>query len=181
MGGPSVRPEAPRRRATGDRRESRSELRRGAVRARAARGSADLLRAAGRTRSTAATGAVTLIQRFGSAEQRSAQALVQRVAERIGSALERQGLLVQDCEQSYLALDPGKGEPAGDLLGHSITSRVAMGPRTGQKEFRTADAAAAAAARARCLRCGGSRTSGGASSAPTCSRFMWMHRCGRSQ
>jgi len=34
--------------------------------------SGDLLRAAGRTRSTAETGAVTLIQRFGSAEQRSA-------------------------------------------------------------------------------------------------------------
>ena len=78
---------------------------------------------------------MTLIQRFGSAEQRSAQALVQRVAERIGSALERQGLLVQDCEQSYLALDPGKGEPVGDLLGHSITYRVEMRPRTGQKVF----------------------------------------------
>ena len=51
-----------------------------------------------------------------------------------------------------LALDPGKGEPVGDVLGHSITYRVAMRPRTGQKVF-TPGAAAAAAARARPARC----------------------------
>src|SRR6188768_2588890 len=36
---------------------------------------------------------------------------------------------------TILALDPGKGEPVGDLLGHSITYRVEMRPRTGQKVF----------------------------------------------
>jgi Putative transposase len=32
-------------------------------------------------------------------------------------------------------LDPGAGGPMEDLLGHSITYRVAVGPRAGQKVF----------------------------------------------
>jgi hypothetical protein len=41
---------------------------------------------------------------------------------------------MRDCENSYLAFDPAGG-PMDDLLGHSITYRVAMGPRAGQKVF----------------------------------------------
>ena len=63
------------------------------------------------------------------------QALVERIAARVGRALERKGLLVRDCENSYLALDPAAGGAMDDLLGHSITYRVAMGPRSGQKVF----------------------------------------------
>ncbi len=63
------------------------------------------------------------------------QALVERVAERIGRALERQGILARDAESSYLELDPEAGGPMDDLLGHSITYRVAVGPRAGQKVF----------------------------------------------
>ena len=118
------------------------------------------------TRTSGATGAVTLIQRFGSAlnlnvhlhmlvldgtylagttppvfrriappRQEELQALVERIAERIGRALERQGLLARDAENSYLELDPEGGGPMADLLGHSITYRVAVGPRAGQKVF----------------------------------------------
>jgi ribosomal protein S27E len=118
------------------------------------------------TRASGATGAVTLIQRFGSAlnlnihfhmlvldgaylvgteppvfrrieppRQEELQALVERVAERIGGALERQGLLARDADSSYLELDPAAGGPMDDLLGHSITYRVAVGPRAGQKVF----------------------------------------------
>ena len=54
------------------------------------------------------------------------QVLVHRIAERIGRALERQGLLIRDCEASYLALDPDEGSAMNDLLGHSITYRVAQ-------------------------------------------------------
>jgi hypothetical protein len=61
------------------------------------------------------------------------QALVERIAERIGRALERQGILARDAESSYLELAPEVGGPLDDLLGHSITYRVAVGPRTGQK------------------------------------------------
>lgn len=59
------------------------------------------------------------------------QALVERIAARVGRALQRKGLLVRDCENSYLALDPAAGGAMDDLLGHSITYRVAMGPRSG--------------------------------------------------
>ena len=118
------------------------------------------------TRMAGATGAVTLIQRFGSAlnlnvhfhmlmldgaylvdtdapvfrriappSKAELQALVERLAERIGGALERRGILARDAESSYLELEPAAGGPMADLLGHSITYRVAMGPRAGQKVF----------------------------------------------
>ena len=123
-----------------------------------------VLKKARLTRASGATGAVTLIQRFGSAlnlnvhfhalvldgaylvgteppvfrrieppRQEELQALVERLAERIGRALERQGVLARDAENSYLELDPETGGPLDDLIGHSITYRVAMGPRAGQK------------------------------------------------
>jgi hypothetical protein len=63
------------------------------------------------------------------------QPLVERLAERIGRALERQGVLVRDAESSYLELGRETGGPMDDLLGHSITYRVAVGPRAGQKVF----------------------------------------------
>lgn len=126
--------------------------------------SGHLIGQAGHTRATAETGAVTLIQRFGSAlnfnihfhmlfldgvyatggripefkylpppSPAELQQLVQTIAERIGRSLERQGLIVRDMESSYLALDPNDGAPMDDLLGHSITYRIATGPRQGQK------------------------------------------------
>jgi hypothetical protein len=73
---------------------------------------------------------------FGAPSAKELEALVGRIAERIGQALERKRLLVRDYEQSYLAFDPATGGPMDDLLGHSITCRVAMGPRAGQKVFR---------------------------------------------
>jgi hypothetical protein len=118
------------------------------------------------TRRRGATGAVTLIRRFGSALNLNIhfhtlvldgaylvnteppvfrriappslvelQALVERLAERIGRALERQGVLARDADSSHLELDPAAGGPMDDLLGHSITYRVAVGPRVGQKVF----------------------------------------------
>ena len=128
--------------------------------------SAHVLKSARLTRASGATGAVTLIQRFGSAlnlnihfhmlvlagaylagteppvfrriappSAAELQALVERIAERIGRALERQGVLARDAESSYLALEPDAGGAMDDLLGHSITYRVAVGPRAGQKVF----------------------------------------------
>lgn len=116
------------------------------------------------TRVTGATGAVTLIQRFGSALnfnihlhmlaldgayvlapgglafRRAAppcaaepHALDQQLARRVGRSLERQGLLVRDAESDILDCGP---EPTGamdDLVGYSITYRVVVDPRTGQK------------------------------------------------
>jgi hypothetical protein len=106
--------------------------------------SAHILKKARRTRASGATGAVTLIQRFGSAlnlnihlhmlvfdgaylvdteppvfrrierpGQKEPQALVERVAERIGRALERQGILARDAEESFLELASDAGGPLG--------------------------------------------------------------------
>jgi hypothetical protein len=53
----------------------------------------------------------------------------------IGRALERRGVLVRDAESSFLELEPAAGGAMADLLGHSITYRVAIGSRAGQKVF----------------------------------------------
>jgi hypothetical protein len=60
---------------------------------------------------------------------------VQTIAERIGRSLERAGLITRDMENAYLAFDPSEEAPINSLLGHSITYRVATGPREGQKVF----------------------------------------------
>jgi hypothetical protein len=72
------------------------------------------------------------------------QALVERLAERIGGVLERRGILARDAENSYLELElePAAGGPMADLLGHSVTHRVALGPRAGQKVLSELGAAA---------------------------------------
>jgi tetratricopeptide (TPR) repeat protein len=63
------------------------------------------------------------------------QALVERLAARVGRSLERQGLLVRDTEDDFLEFGPAAGGAMDDLIGHSITYRVAVGPRAGQKVF----------------------------------------------
>jgi hypothetical protein len=129
--------------------------------------SGHLLGEARLTRRTGHTGAVTLIQRFGSAlnlnvhlhmifidgayrcdgaappvfhpvsppETADLQALVQRIAERLGRMLERRGLIERDAESAWLSADPGRAGALDDLIGHSITYRIAVGPRAGQKMF----------------------------------------------
>ena len=63
---------------------------------------------------------------------------MERIAERMGRQLERRGLLVRDLETSYLALEwagdsEGTGDVLGDLQGHSITYRIAVGAQSGRK------------------------------------------------
>ncbi|HEY5568846.1 MAG TPA: IS91 family transposase, partial [Gammaproteobacteria bacterium] len=76
-----------------------------------------------------------VFRRIARPSEAELRALVERLAERIGRSLERQGVLVRDAENSYLAFDPAAGGAMDDLLGHSITYRVAVGPRAGQKVF----------------------------------------------
>ncbi|MGI8843407.1 MAG: transposase [Gemmatimonadaceae bacterium] len=63
------------------------------------------------------------------------EGLVRRIAQRIGRSLERSGLITRDIENAYLAFDPSEEAPIHGLLGHSITYRIATGPREGQKVF----------------------------------------------
>ena len=128
---------------------------------------AHLTRKAGYTITTAHTGAVTLIQCFGSAlnlnihfhmlfldgvymdgagstprfrwvkaptNDELAQ-LTHTIAQRIARFLESQGLLERDAEHSTLALDAADEDPMDQLLGHSITYRIAVGPQQGRKVF----------------------------------------------
>jgi ribosomal protein S27E len=124
------------------------------------------LKQAGLTRATGHAGAVTLIQRFGSALNLNIhfhmifldgvyvltegatpvfrhvpaptgaelQDLVQQIATRIGKVLEQRSLIERDMENAWLATH-GEGGPLDDLIGHSITYRIAVGPRAGQKLF----------------------------------------------
>ena len=61
--------------------------------------------------------------------------LTQTLALRIGRYLEGQGLLERDAENSYLAGDYLESGPMAQLLGSSITYRIAVGPQQGRKVF----------------------------------------------
>jgi hypothetical protein len=61
--------------------------------------------------------------------------LTQTLALRIGRLLNRQGLLERDAENSYLAGDELEIGPLEQLLGSSITYRIAVGPQQGRKVF----------------------------------------------
>jgi len=62
------------------------------------------------------------------------QVLVEEIAARIGRLLEQRGMVERDMENAWLG-GAVKAGPLDDLIGHSITYRVAAGPRTGQKLF----------------------------------------------
>ena len=60
--------------------------------------------------------------------------LMQRIVARIGRVLEQRGLIERDMENAWLVTQVAEG-PLDDLIGHSITYRIAVGPRAGQKLF----------------------------------------------
>jgi hypothetical protein len=61
--------------------------------------------------------------------------LASTIAHRVGRFLERQGLLERDAENSYLSGEGAEPEPMDQLLSHSITYRIAVGPQQGRKVF----------------------------------------------
>jgi hypothetical protein len=65
---------------------------------------------------------------------RSARTLVEQIAARVGQVLKRRGVIERDIENAWLAGDFQAG-PLDDLIGHSITYRIAVGPRAGQNLF----------------------------------------------
>ncbi|MEO0973645.1 MAG: transposase [Pseudomonadota bacterium] len=126
-----------------------------------------LIARSGQTRADAQGGAVTLVQRFGSAlnlnihfhilgldgeyvADRSGRprfrcvpaptsgeltALLERIVQRVGGHLERRGLLERDEDQAWLSEEGGEASPLDELLGASITCRIAVGPQRGEKAF----------------------------------------------
>ncbi len=64
--------------------------------------------------------------------------LTHTIAQRVGRYLERQGLLERDTGNIYLtqeAVDASDEDPTNQLLGSSITYRIAVGPQQGRKVF----------------------------------------------
>ena len=47
--------------------------------------------------------------------------------------LEYQGLPVRDDAPAYLAMDPSDERPTESVIGHSVTYRIATGPRQSRK------------------------------------------------
>jgi hypothetical protein len=47
----------------------------------------------------------------------------------------KRGLIERDAESAWLSGDPGEAGALDDLIGHSITYRIVVGPRAGQKVF----------------------------------------------
>ncbi len=126
-----------------------------------------LVKKAGLTKKTAQTGAVTLIQRFGSAlnlnvhfhmlfldgvcaknkqgktafqrtnapDQEELAILVHTISHRVARFLERQGVLERDEENSYLQLEGMDEDPMQQLIGCSVSYRIAVGPQQGRKVF----------------------------------------------
>ena len=64
--------------------------------------------------------------------------LTHTIAQRVGRYLERQGLVERDTGKVYLtpeAVDASDEDPSNQLLGSSITYRIAVGPQQGRKVF----------------------------------------------
>jgi hypothetical protein len=61
--------------------------------------------------------------------------LVHKLSQRIARFLTKQGLLVEDGENSDLNFDDVASDPMQDLHGHSITYRVSLGSQRGKKVF----------------------------------------------
>ena len=77
-------------------------------------------------------------QRVKAPNKDEVEDLVQRISQRVGRCLERQGLLEHDTESAWLKLDPAEDTDAmPQLLGSSITYRIAIGPQQGRKAAMT--------------------------------------------
>ena len=121
-----------------------------------------LIKRSGRTvKSGAQSGAVTLIQRFGSALNLNLHfhmlylkgiydtkgyfwpvkpptpgdidEITHKIAKRVTRYLERAGYLYRDAESEYLDLVPDEEDVMHGIIGSSITYRLAFGPNAGRK------------------------------------------------
>ena len=75
-------------------------------------------------------------QRVKAPNKDEVEDLVQLISQRVGRCLERQGLLEQDAESAWLDMAPAEDTDAmPQILGSSITYRIAVGPQQGRKAF----------------------------------------------
>ncbi|WP_206613479.1 transposase [Parahaliea mediterranea] len=75
-------------------------------------------------------------QRIKAPDKAELEELIQLISQRVGRCLERHGLLEQDTESAWLDLDPAEDSDAmPQILGSSISYRIAVGPLQGRKAF----------------------------------------------
>ena len=61
--------------------------------------------------------------------------LVHTISHHVAGFLEREGILERDEENSYLNLEEGDEDPMQQVLGCSVSYRIAIGPQQSRKVF----------------------------------------------
>ena len=77
----------------------------------------------------------TRFQRVNAPDQQDLVALVHTISHRVAGFLEREGILERDEESSYLNLEDQDEDPMQQVLGCSVSYRIAIGPQQGRKVF----------------------------------------------
>jgi hypothetical protein len=75
----------------------------------------------------------TRFQRTNAPTHEALVQLVHTISHRVAGFLERQGILERDEENSYLQLDGIDDDPMQQLIGCSVSYRIAVGPQQGRK------------------------------------------------
>ncbi|MCP5084862.1 MAG: hypothetical protein GY948_24510, partial [Alphaproteobacteria bacterium] len=75
----------------------------------------------------------TTFQRTNAPDQQELAILVHTISHRVARFLERQGVLERDAENSYLQLEGLDEDPMQQLIGCSVSYRIAVGPQQGRK------------------------------------------------
>ncbi|MCP4472408.1 MAG: hypothetical protein GY815_17320 [Gammaproteobacteria bacterium] len=76
----------------------------------------------------------TRFQRTNAPDQRELTELVDTISHRVAGFFEREGILERGEENSYLNLE-GDEDPMQQVLGCSVSYRIAIGPQQGRKVF----------------------------------------------
>ena len=77
----------------------------------------------------------TTFQRINAPDQQELAILVHTISHRVARFLERQGVLERDEENCYLQLEGMDEDPMQQLIGCSVSYRIAVGPQQGRKVF----------------------------------------------
>jgi len=76
----------------------------------------------------------TRFQRTIAPNQQELAKLIHTISHRVARFLERQGILERDEENSYLQLDGMDEDPMQQLIGCSVSYRIALGPQQGRHD-----------------------------------------------
>ncbi|MBW9274797.1 MAG: transposase [Candidatus Thiodiazotropha sp. (ex. Lucinisca nassula)] len=85
---------------------------------------------------TTTTWGKSRFHRTSAPKQQELTSLVYTIRYRVAGFLEREGILERDMENSHLNLEAGDEDPMQQVLGCSVSYRVAVGPQQGRKVFR---------------------------------------------